>query len=150
MHLLGRLALPSLVLGLVAFVHGGTATTLDSGCYRYGLDPVVEHQGPFQAAAPLFERIVLRLIKVRPPSVPLVVRIGTCPTDLMGYTTENAAGLEIVVSEDLDSLLQVEVLVHEWAHMLLWGISEPEHRGHGPLWGVSYANAYRAAMWEGQ
>lgn len=35
-------------------------------------------------------------------------------------------------------------LIHEWAHAMVWDATQrSEDQGHGPMWGVAYARAYR-------
>lgn len=61
---------------------------------------------------------------------------------LWGYTKYlDAAELYVVVLDSrLPGPLMANVLVHEWAHAIAWGDTEPS--GHGPAWGVAYSQTY--------
>ena len=39
---------------------------------------------------------------------------------------------------------QVEILIHEVAHVLSWHAGSHAESSHGPMWGVAYAEVYRA------
>lgn len=37
------------------------------------------------------------------------------------------------------------VLIHEWAHVMVWPIYGERDTDHGPYWGIAYGKAYQAA-----
>lgn len=58
-----------------------------------------------------------------------------------GYAERRSGRFFIVISEDLSPEAAEDTLIHEWAHLMTWGMEDDMH---GPLWGQAYAKAYRA------
>jgi hypothetical protein len=66
---------------------------------------------------------------------------------VLGYIEEStiSPALIIHVDHELEDEAQAEVLIHEWAHGLVWDVSRSINDAHGPFWGLAYARAYKAS-----
>jgi len=51
----------------------------------------------------------------------------------------------IRVNSGLPTDFAIWVLIHEWAHVLVWPIYGERDTDHGAYWGVAYGKAYQAA-----
>jgi len=77
--------------------------------------------------------------------LPVDVRLEDPGPDMLGLTEFNGNRIIIRVSPVLDEQLQVEILVHEWAHAMAW---PHETLDHDSLWGVMFSRAYRVSIGE--
>lgn len=58
---------------------------------------------------------------------------------------EELGKYRIQIESEQSARGQVDALIHEWAHAMVWDASQrTEDQGHDALWGVAYARAYRA------
>lgn len=78
---------------------------------------------------------------------PVKVRVGPVPGDDLGQTDWMEDHFLIRINSKSSTQLQIHMLVHEWAHCMCWSICEDtKHDDHGPHFGISYAEAYRAVF----
>jgi len=88
------------------------------------------------------------LVQECPPKARLVnVTVGDPGPFLRGVTTNPAPGcFDIIIESSLEPWSKQETLCHEWAHVLVSEAGPVNCDDHGPLWGVAYAECYRA-LW---
>lgn len=99
------------------------------------------------------EKALLNLIeelrKMCPLREKLSISIGQIEQAAWGWARWNAKldRFEIKIDHRQSMRDVMDVLIHEWAHVMVWDASEgKEFKGHGPLWGVAYARCYRAKL----
>ncbi len=99
------------------------------------------------------EKALLALIQELRSQCPLraklAISIGEIKTAAWGWTrwNEKLDRFEIRIDHRQSMRDILDILIHEWAHAMVWDASEgAEFRGHGPLWGVAYARCYRAKL----
>lgn len=64
---------------------------------------------------------------------------------LWGFTQDQGDGTWIIVLHSgMCPPLMVDVLIHEWAHLLAGYAGPCDEDSHGPIFGVCWAAAYRA------
>lgn len=66
--------------------------------------------------------------------------------ELCGYCEfdESRGGYYVFVDRRQVWALQIDTLLHEWAHALTWHGNDDDD--HGPEWGLAYAMLYRAFL----
>lgn len=108
----------------------------------------------------LFHQIADRLHDVLPPRYPIDVRLGYVREGLMGQCWCEPFRLRIRVSSRLPQEVAIEVLIHEWAHALVWrgeqdlkrlqnvAPHEQKRIDHGVKWGRAYAKVYCAVLFD--
>jgi len=95
----------------------------------------------------LFQRACEALMEHCPLNAP--VRVQVQPLEGYYGRTHWAGQYEIAIEGRQPMQGVLDTLIHEWAHAMVWDASEdPVYGGHGPLWGVAYARAYRVVMAE--
>ncbi len=99
------------------------------------------------------EKALLALIQELREQCPIrekvAISIGEIKMAAWGWTrwNEKLDRFEIRINYRQSMRDILDIMVHEWAHMMAWDATEgKEYRGHGPLWGVSYARCYRAKL----
>jgi hypothetical protein len=95
----------------------------------------------------LFQRACEALMAGCPLNSAVRVQVGA----LEGYygRTHWAGQYEIEIEGRQPMQGILDTLIHEWAHAMVWDATEdPVYEGHGPLWGVAFARAYRVVMAE--
>lgn len=80
------------------------------------------------------------------PGWPVTVEYGEVEDDSWATSEwlEHDQEFRVLFHRRTPELLRLEVLAHEWAHLLAWDVEEVEH---GPEWGEAYSRCYRA-LWE--
>lgn len=97
----------------------------------------------------------LQLLAERdPPARTLIVelRVQVIPDSehALALTHQESVGHWIItVDSRLPELLKEHVLIHEWAHVLQGYAGSCHETDHGPLFGVLWAEAWRAYVGEG-
>ena len=79
-----------------------------------------------------------------PPRYPVTIRRTSFREKFHGYTVFLDDDLRFVIRVRIDqsTALQIDTLIHEYAHVLAWfGLDEDVHAEE---WGVAYARIYRA------
>lgn len=95
-----------------------------------------------------FDIALERLQKHCPFAEPFVIKKITKEDGLgyFGYHFEwgelEKRKFNLMIATDVDEVMQVEILIHEWAHGLR-AIKSP-YGHHDDLWGIEYARCYRA------
>lgn len=80
-----------------------------------------------------------------PTDYPVTVRRDALPPDVRGWTVLTPLGYEITISRQIHSPGEmIDVIIHEWAHAMMWPVVLSEDEEHAELWGVAYSRAYRA------
>ncbi len=94
-----------------------------------------------------------------PPSAPVPSTLQSCidkmpdpghPVSVLlldmgaswGNTTWDGEKFIIRMHRDAEYAVLIDVLIHEWAHTLVWDAAT--EGDHGPLWGTAYARCYRS------
>ena len=98
-------------------------------------------------------RKALRALRAEcPTDIPIRVRLNHTSTASFGWTSKTKRGLTITVCTRYstgrrctDAELR-DTIVHEWAHAMVSAPCTPGEGFHDALWGVAYAQAYRAAV----
>lgn len=74
-----------------------------------------------------------------------VVIMDLSAQGLWGYTADNGDGHWLIaLHAGMCPPLMVDVLIHEWAHLLAGYAGTCNEDQHGPIFGVCWAEAYRA------
>lgn len=68
------------------------------------------------------------------------VRRTICPKFGETFEYSNSRTLWIYIDNKTDFDVQMDTLLHEWAHCVIWDI--PSIYEHSPEWGVTYAKIY--------
>jgi hypothetical protein len=80
-----------------------------------------------------------------PTLYPVVVRRVSTTSDRYGdCTLKKSKGkphFYVRIDKKLAYKMQVWVLIHEWAHCMVW---DERHEDHGPHFGICYSSAYSA------
>jgi hypothetical protein len=80
------------------------------------------------------------------PGLDVEIRVADLdPQGLLGQSELIDGRFVVTLDDDLSPEMRTEVLVHEWAHLLVWGASD-QFGDHGPTWGVAYAWVYRCVV----
>ena len=95
-------------------------------------------------------REVMRKLRKRVPTdKPIRVIRRPYPVEInefMGYCIEGRPGYRVIVNSNLSPEMQVETLLHEYAHALCWPgqLEVGRIEAHDSLWGIAYARTFRA------
>lgn len=120
-----------------------TLVPLLGACQSIPAEPiqVIAATAPFDQE--LFTHLVNALKAECPVRAPTYVGVVMLPRSLWGRAGWNPhLGIFIIHIEARQPMYGVvRTLIHEWAHVMVM----PVYQGHGPLWGVAYAHAYRVA-----
>ena len=85
---------------------------------------------------------ISRLRKLLPPGYPVIVRSGK--PGLFNVAECGFARRRFTITIDAAEMkcerMWREVVAHEWAHTLVWGI--PRSKDHDDMWGAAYARCY--------
>lgn len=89
-----------------------------------------------------------RLAGAVPLNAPVYVSVEEIPNMWgISWYDENAGAYRIGISPGaLDPDFLVDIIIHEWAHCVIWGSNLDEGSFHGAEWGVAYAACYRAVI----
>lgn len=100
-----------------------------------------------------FQAVTAALVEDCPVAYNVKLEVGPIGAKIAGFTThvrefgDEPEHLYIMVDPRQSDQGVLDTLIHEWAHAMVWDASEgEEYAGHGPLWGVAYARAYRAML----
>lgn len=78
-----------------------------------------------------------------PTRLPVEVRLEPdLPGGLLGVTFRTGLGITILVECDQPFQVQLDTLIHEWAHASVWSVIGVS--SHDDYWAVAYGHAYRA------
>jgi hypothetical protein len=88
----------------------------------------------------MFSSLVRFLRTNLPADRPVKVRRTRVPRDVQGDCLRQANCFRIRIDKDLGEPHQIDVLLHEYGHTLVY---EPQH---GAAWGKAYARVYRAYL----
>jgi hypothetical protein len=101
-----------------------------------------------QGGVSILDTYAMRLGRHAQPDGPVaVMRVPLLAQGLLGSCERAGPGYLIeIASEITDPELQVEVLIHEWAHARAWHRLFPWSDDHGREWGEEYSETYRAAL----
>ena len=119
--------------GLVAALLGGTLG-LHQGLEDHEQRTAQEIPGDLEATLEL-------LVDEIPLGYEVHLEMGPSDSELWGeaWWDDDAQRYEIRIDPRAPWRLQKETLVHEYAHCRVFDTES----GHGPFWGVAYAEAYR-------
>lgn len=87
-------------------------------------------------------RSFLNYLKQRYPRVTVYVRRTPVPSDRVGdcFLVSKKDGIyRIRISNKVDETACIQLLIHEWAHVLAWA----ERSDHGPRWAKAYREVYK-------
>lgn len=88
------------------------------------------------------DRALEQLEKHCPLSEPFVIREVSRRRGL-GRACLSIGGFIIEITTNVDSITQVDTLIHEWAHCLRY------NGRHDDLYGIEWARCYRAVIYNG-
>lgn len=89
---------------------------------------------------PKVRRVLQRLREGCPAPMPVAVRVVNRPkSSHWGYAGKRKGSFSIELHRACDAV-QVDTLIHEWAHCLSWGADAIDH---GDEFGKAWARAYR-------
>lgn len=122
------------------------ATLLGCGCQmdRQVVAPQVTEEVEVTPPPWMVLHAFADFLSVRAPTdkpVRLVVR-DLSAEGVYGRTTDLGGFYLVEVDANLPIEFATEIVVHEWAHALVYNVNQDDH---GPFWGVAYAEVYRAA-----
>lgn len=81
------------------------------------------------------------ILKKKYPEYKVSVRLTRVPKDRMGDCRKIEDGSFIIrVSKELEVNAAIQILIHEWAHVLSWDTSK--RKAHGINWGKKYSVVY--------
>jgi hypothetical protein len=83
------------------------------------------------------------LKKELPTPYPVHIRRLTTPKDIYGDCRFKGDSYLIRVRKDLNELVSIDVLLHEYSHAMAWDQDEDPH---GDNWGIAYSQAYRKLL----
>jgi hypothetical protein len=94
-------------------------------------------------------RAIVRDLRVLvPPVWPVEVRRVKMPKDAWGDCSlrkgKGGPRYVIRVDRDLEPIAALQILIHEWAHVLSWGSESHLLDDHGPEFGLAYSRVYQA------
>lgn len=88
------------------------------------------------------------LRKEFPLDAPVAVSQQTFSTSQYAdcWKSPKSGRFKIRLNSEIDALAATFILMHEWAHALLWSVQEVSKPlfDHDDLWGVTYARIWRA------
>lgn len=95
----------------------------------------------------IIRRTKRALLRLLPPRF-RKIRVEVCRSiqDNAGVVWERrdkTKGLTLQVLGTVDDITFEDTLVHEFAHILTWGMKKEPEGDHGPIWGICYARLYR-------
>jgi hypothetical protein len=94
--------------------------------------------------APDESEIVIRRVKMGPDEFGDTERVEVPPEE--GFEDAPPEYRYVIrINSALPTDFAVWVLVHEWAHVMVWPIYGERDADHGPYWGIAYGKAYQAA-----
>jgi len=93
---------------------------------------------------------VLKVLREKmPPNLPVVVRRIKSQSK-EGYCMKKDKKFHIRISVDLPESKAIDVLLHEWAHALVWTekydhltMEQFKQQMHGREWGLAYSKVYQ-------
>lgn len=105
------------------------------------------HEPSSKRAEYLWKTALEDLRSEYPPEYPVWVqrRVLRDHWGLCSFNSETER-FSIAVAPHPSFNFMLEVLIHEWAHMLDWFSTQEPGTDHGDTWGIWYARAYRAVM----
>ena len=87
-------------------------------------------------------RAIMWLKNTFPAQKPVSVKTRKIDPDTLGATEFAGAKLKVEINVDQNFQIKMEVLIHEWAHVISWfGAGHEEE--HPDDWGLAYARIYR-------
>lgn len=89
-----------------------------------------------------FNIALMRLQEHCPLAEPFVIKKLKYENNRLGYFTREKDYFKIEIAIDVDIIIQVDSLIHEWAHCLR-AVKSP-HGFHDGLYGIEWARCYRA------
>jgi hypothetical protein len=89
-----------------------------------------------------YKTVVKLLKKECPPKLPVRVRRVKTPKEEDGSCRKKEDHFLIKIDNTLSEHEAVETLIHEWAHALVWDITQ-EHTNE---WGKAYSRVYRVVL----
>ncbi len=95
----------------------------------------------------LFRKAIANLRVLCPTDRPVSVRRVQMSPDIKGDASISVRGqrrYNIRINTQYCIDIQIETLVHEWAHCMTWYVTHERQLDHGPHFGIAYAEAYRA------
>ena len=81
-------------------------------------------------------------LKARFPTTPVSVRRCKVPKRLCGDCSRKSNFFLVRVDKDHPLQVQLDTLVHEFAHAVAW-IEWEDTANHGPIWATAYADCYQ-------
>lgn len=90
-------------------------------------------------------RKVVKLLKRQFPEYVVKVRRLRLPTTLQGDCSFKEPAFLIRINNVLNEDAAIDVLIHEWAHILSWDYPGDNH---GMQWGKAYSRVYRLFLRE--
>lgn len=95
----------------------------------------------------LFRKAIATLRVLCPTDRPVSVHRMDMPDGAYGEASISVRGkrrYKIRVNTKYCIDMQIETLIHEWAHCMTWYVTHVRHADHGPHFGIAYAEAYNA------
>lgn len=90
-----------------------------------------------------FRKSIIFLKKTFPTNLPVKVRRVHLKNELDGECVKYKDFFSIKVQKDLEEHQAIEVLLHEFAHVLSWDETKDFH---SKKWGEEYARVYRSYL----
>jgi hypothetical protein len=93
----------------------------------------------------LLEVVARALARDLPAKYAVNIRFEHIPGPYLGLTYEGSVpgSLVVEIESRLDPQSVMDVLIHEWAHVVVWDVIQSDP--HDELWGVAYSRSYRCA-----
>lgn len=93
-------------------------------------------------------RTIAWLKNAFPAQKPTSVRTCTIDKNILGSAELVAGRFEVEIQKNLSFQIKMEVLIHEWAHVISW-FGAGHEEDHPDDWGLAFAKIYRDFLeWE--
>jgi hypothetical protein len=127
--------------------------------YKGDLAPVKKPSAPLVGVqdSPEFTHTLAYLKKLCPPPLPIRLSFAYMDETTLGQCQRKKRHFLIRLNKAMNKFQAVDVLVHEWAHVLAWNYAldrlaanpatspvEFDTASHDETWGCAYARTYRA------
>lgn len=97
----------------------------------------------------VFQAVVVRLFEKCPVGAGVIVHVTPlADKPYWGVTNKCGDVFVIEIAAEAPEAQQIDILTHEWAHAMVWGIDTPDGRSdpHGQAWGMAFSRAYMTAL----
>ena len=87
-------------------------------------------------------RTIVWLKRTFPPQKPAFVKTCKTDKDLLGFAQLTGTYFKVEIQRNLNFQIKMEVLIHEWAHVISW-FGAGHEEDHPDDWGLAFAKIYR-------